>query len=146
MEVEMKEFRLTAVLSALSFAFALPTLAADGTSQETKGAVGTGQSAQAQALAEQPRLPAEKEAASSATQNPSEMSPGSSKTTSKKNIVKGEVAKSQADQKKAMKHPPTAAMDRATPDEKATTSGTGTSGKNTPTSAMDRATPDQKSP
>ena len=142
----MKSFRLTAVLSALSFAMALPTLAADGTSQETKGAVGTGQSAQAKVPAEQPRLPAEKEAASSATKSPSEMGPGTSKTTSKKSVVKSEVAKSQADQNETMKHPPTAAMDRATPVEKSTTSETGTSGKNTPTSAMDHATPDQKSP
>jgi hypothetical protein len=74
------------------------------------------------------------------------MSPGSSKTTSKKSVVKSDGAKSQADQKKNMKHPPTAAMDSATPDEKPTTSATGTSGKNTPTGAMDRATPDQKSP
>jgi hypothetical protein len=143
MEIEMKTFRLTALLSALSFALALPTLAADGTSQDTKGAVATGQSAQVQAPVEQPRLPAEKEAASSATQSPSETGPGSYKTTSKKSVVKTEGAKSQADQKKTMKHPPTAAMDSATPDEKAPT---GTSGKSTPTSAMDRSTPDQKSP
>jgi hypothetical protein len=142
MEMEMKSFRLTAVSSALSFALALPALAADGTGQETKGAVGTGQSVQAHSPVEQPRLPAEKEAASGAKKSPSDMSLG----TSKKSAAKNEAAMSRDGQKKTMKHPPAAAMDIATPVEKTNKSETGTSGKNTPTGAMDRATPDQKSP
>jgi hypothetical protein len=139
MEVEMKKFQLAALLPALSFALALPTLAAAGTSQDTQGSVRTDQVAQSQA--EQPRLPAEKEGASSNTaQSPSGMSPDSSSTTSKKSAAKTQADKGQVDQKKAKKHPPTAAMDSATPEK------SGTPGKHPATSTMDRATPDQKSP
>lgn len=45
----------------------------------------------------------------------------------------------------ARKHPPTAAMDSATPNEK-TTSDRSPSSKHPPTTAMDRAAPDQASP
>ena len=52
---------------------------------------------------------------------------------------------SKAAQSKARKHPPTAAMDSATPTEK-TTTDKAASTKHAPTSQMDRAAPDQKSP
>ena len=51
---------------------------------------------------------------------------------------------SKAAQSKARKHPPTAAMDSATPTEKATTDKSAAT-KHPPTSQMDRAAPDQKS-
>jgi hypothetical protein len=121
-------------------ALAFPTLAVDGTSQNTQGAVTTGQLAQTPA--DQPRLPVEKEATSSAPQSPTGMRPDNSKTSSKNSAAKRQLAKGQVDQQKAANHPPTAAMDRATP----ATSKTASAAKNTPTAAMDRATPDQKSP
>ena len=43
------------------------------------------------------------------------------------------------------KHPPTSAMDSATPSEK-TTTGKAASTKHPPTTRMDRAAPDEKSP
>jgi hypothetical protein len=138
MEVEMKKFQLAALFPALSFALALPTMAAD-TYQNTQGSVKTDQSAQSQA--EQPRLPAEKQGASSNTgQSPGGMSPDSSSKTSKKSAGESPADKSQVDQKKVKKHPPTAVMDRATPEKSPSETGTPA------TSAMDRATPDQKSP
>jgi hypothetical protein len=125
----MKKFQLAALLPALSFTLALPTLAAADTSQDTQGSVRADQLAQSQA--EQQRLPAGKEGASSNTvQSPS--GPDSSSTTSKKSTVKS---------KKAKKHPPTAVMDRAAP-EKSTTD-TGTPGKHPATSAMNPATPEK---
>ena len=51
---------------------------------------------------------------------------------------------SKATQSKARKHPPTAAMDSATPAEKTTTDKSAAT-KHPPTSQMDRAAPDQKS-
>ena len=54
-------------------------------------------------------------------------------------------AQSQSDQSKASKHPPTAVMDRATPEEKSTDEG-GVPGKHPPSRVMERAAPDQKSP
>lgn len=143
----MNTFRLTAVSFALGLAVALPALAAEGTSPDTPGVVKTGPSAQTQAPAEQPRLAAAKEATPSiTTPSVSGMSPDPLKPSAKKGAVKSDLAKGQVDPKKAMKHPPTDAMDRATPDQKSTTSEIGKSGKNNPTTAMDRATPDQKSP
>ncbi|HKP67601.1 MAG TPA: hypothetical protein VJX31_13300 [Casimicrobiaceae bacterium] len=53
-------------------------------------------------------------------------------------------ADSKATQSKARKHPPTAAMDSATPAEKTTTDKSAAT-KHPPTSQMDRAAPDQKS-
>ena len=136
----MNTFRLTAVSFALGLALALPALAADGTSPDTKGTVKTGPWVQTQA-------PAEKEATPSiTTPSVSGMSPDPAKPSAKKGAVKSDLANGQVDPKKAMKHPPTDAMDRATPDEKSTTSEMAKSGKNNPTTAMDRATPDQKSP
>jgi hypothetical protein len=142
----MNTFRLTAVSLAVGFAFALPALAADGTTPDPQGAVKTGPSAQTQAAAEQPRLPAEKEATPSIATPSVSGGPDTSKPAAKKGAVKSDLAKGQVDPQKAMKHPPTDAMDRATPDEKSTTSEIGKAGKNNPTTAMDRATPDQKSP
>ena len=128
MEVEMKKFQLAALLPALSFALALPTLAA-GTGQDTQGSVRADQLAQSQA--EQQRLPAGKEStASNTAQNPS--GPDSSSTTSKKSAVKSQ---------KAKKHPPTAVMDRATPEK--SPSETGSPGKHPATSATSRATPEK---
>ena len=49
-----------------------------------------------------------------------------------------------ATQSKARKHPPTAALDSATPTEKTTTDKSGAM-KHPPTSQMDRAAPEQKS-
>jgi hypothetical protein len=142
----MNTFRISAVSLALGLALALPALAADGTTPDPQGAVKTGPSAQTQAPAEQPRLPADKEATPSiTTPSVSGMSADTSKPSAKKGAVKSDLAKGQVDPKKA-KHPPTDAMDRATPDEKSTTSEMAESGKNNPTTAMDRATPDQKSP
>ena len=138
----MKKFQLAALLPALSFGLALPALAI-GPSQNTQGSVRTDQVAPSQA--EQPRLPAEKEGASSNTaQSPSGMSPDSSSTSSKKSAAKTQADKGQVEQKKAKKHPPTAAMDSATPEKSKDEAGT--PGKHPATSAMDRATPDQKSP
>ena len=51
---------------------------------------------------------------------------------------------SKATQSKARKHPPTAAMDSATPAEKTATDKSAAT-KHPPTSQMDRAAPDQKS-
>ena len=51
---------------------------------------------------------------------------------------------SKATQSKVRKHPPTAAMDSATPAEKTTTDKSAAT-KHPPTSQMDRAAPDQKS-
>jgi len=51
---------------------------------------------------------------------------------------------SNANQAKARKHPPTSAMDSATPPDKTTNAKAST--KHPPTSQMDRAAPDQKSP
>lgn len=51
---------------------------------------------------------------------------------------------SKATQSKARKHPPTAAMDSATPAEK-TTADKSAATKHPPTAQMDRAAPDQKS-
>jgi hypothetical protein len=130
----------------VGFAFALPALAADSTTPDPQGAVKTGPSAQTQAAAEQPRVPAEKEATRSIATPSVSGGPDTSKPAAKKGAVKRDLAKDQVDPKKAMKHPPTDAMDRATPDEKSTTGEIGKSGKNNPTTAMDRATPDQKSP
>ena len=100
----------------------------------------------AQSQAEQPRLPAEKEGASSSTgQSAGATSPDSANTTSKKIEGPSQADKSPADQNKAKKHPPTAVMDRATPAEKSTSEAV-TPSRHPPTSVMDRVTPDQKSP
>ena len=54
-------------------------------------------------------------------------------------------APSQSDQAKASKHPPTAVMDRATPEEKSTAEGED-AGKHPPARVMERVVPEQKSP
>ena len=55
-----------------------------------------------------------------------------------------QTAKSQSDQAPAQKHPPTAAMDKATPEK--SSSETGAPAKHPPAASMERATPEQKSP
>jgi hypothetical protein len=154
----MKKFQRAVLLPALSFGLAFPALAI-GPGQDTQGSVMPEQAQKsaaiqsdnvadqtAQSQAEQPRLPAEKEGASSSTgQSPSEMSPDSAGTTSKKIEGTSQANKSPANQNKDKKHPPTAVMDRATPAEKSTSEGV-TPSRHPPTSVMDRVTPDQKSP
>lgn len=130
----MNEFPRTVSCLALSFGMAL-AFAASGAEQETQGTVTQGQS-----LSEQQRLPAAKEGSSNAGQRPGATSPDSSKKTTEASPVD----KTQADQKKTKKHPPTAVMDRATPPEKSPTDKESTA-KHPPTTAMERATPDQKS-
>ena len=112
-----------AVVPAFAFALALPASVALAHGVSSPSAATTEPVAQAQA---EQQVPETKDAIRG---NP-EQAPGTDK---------------QRAQKKGVKHPPTAIMDRATPTDKST-SEKGASTKHPPTSAMDRAAPEQKSP
>jgi len=143
----MKTSASLAYLSAVSLALSLPTFGAPGIVDTTQGSTRTDQLAQSQT--EQPRLPAEKQAAPSATSSTAKGSGATSSDSSSTATKKIAPPRDHADagrtgQTNSKKHPPTSVMDSATPE--ASKGEAGTAGKTPATKAMDRAMPNQKSP
>jgi len=115
----MNKLRIASAVAALTAALALPAWGANTTDATSNSTANLDQPVPSTST--QPTAPATGDNATGGTQQGS---------TSKAN---------------ARKHPPTAAMDSATPTEKTTTDkSAGT--KHPPTSQMDRAAPDEKSP
>jgi hypothetical protein len=121
-----------AALAAISLGLSLPAWAGDADPAKRPA-----QAAQSQP--EQKRVPAAKEA--TPTAGPAQA--GATSETAK-STESDQTAKSQSDQAPAQKHPPTAAMDKATPEK--SSSETGAPAKHPPAASMERATPEQKSP
>jgi hypothetical protein len=115
-EVNMNKLRIASAVAALTAALVLPAWGADATSNGTANL-----DQQVPSTSTQPTAPATSDSATAGTQQGS---------NSKAN---------------PRKHPPTAAMDSATPTEK-TPTGKSAATKHPPTTQMDRAAPDEKSP
>ena len=111
----MNNLRIAAMVAAMTSALALPAVGANAADATNNGAANLDQ-----------QVP------SSASQQP-----GSDATSGAQQNTPARA--------NARKHPPTAAMDSATPADKATTSKSAAT-KHPPTTEMDRAAPDQKSP
>jgi len=121
MEIAMSKLRLAVVLPAFAVGLALPTWAANTSSEQNPSSATAAQPEQAR------------------TDSPSkdmDSSKGTESTKSSGASVKGKNTKS---------HGPTAVMDRATPMEKSPATQAN-SAKHPPTGRMDQATPEQKSP
>jgi len=112
----MNKLRIASAVAALTAAFALPAWGADATSNGTANL-----DQQVPSTSTQPTAPATSDGATVGTQ------PGSNSKANPR------------------KHPPTAAMDSATPTDK-TPTGKSAATKHPPTTQMDRAAPDEKSP
>jgi len=118
-EGEMKKSRVAAALSAVTFALVLPSVA------YSHGQANNGAASDASA----PTYTAQSSSSTNAAGNDAASS--------------GDLAKSKADVGK--KHPPTAAMDQATPPAKSAP-GKSSAAKHPPTAAMDSAAPQERSP